>query len=165
VRSPKSASLHSGGDESLEDLVPDDPDGWFLHDEHGFFGLVGPVWEKRYDGRPILGFRAARKHQNKSGVVQGGMLLALADRAMGHQIAARMGERRMASIQVDGHFVSLLRMGEFVIAESTILRIASNVAFAECQLSVAGRLVMAARGVFRHFPEHMTINDTSRGER
>lgn len=55
------------------------PPGWRLHDDEGFVGLVGPVWERWEDGALVLAFTAEPRHANQAGVVQGGMLVTLAD--------------------------------------------------------------------------------------
>jgi acyl-coenzyme A thioesterase PaaI-like protein len=61
--------------------------GWIPEPPEGFIGLVGPIWRSP----DVVGhFRllTAPKHQNRNGVVHGGMLMTLADRAMGYTARA-----------------------------------------------------------------------------
>ena len=43
--------------------------GWVPHNDHGFLGLVGPVWQRQGEEGPELAFEAAAKHENLRGVV------------------------------------------------------------------------------------------------
>src|SRR5262245_4150797 len=67
--------------------VPFDPAaaGWqpYGHDDTGFVGLVGPFWTRQEGDKHLFAFTAAKKHHNRRGVVQGGMLMTFADRSMG----------------------------------------------------------------------------------
>ena len=58
--------------------------GWKKRDDDGFVGLVGPFWARSGpSGEMLHGFLAEDRHVNLLGVVQGGMLMTFADRALG----------------------------------------------------------------------------------
>ncbi|GAB3671469.1 PaaI family thioesterase [Salinisphaera aquimarina] len=122
---------------------------WTLHDEDGFLGLVGPVLERRDGDRIVLGFRADAKHRNKRGVVQGGMLVTLADRAMGVTASTALNDQPVATVQLDTHFVSAGRIGEFIVADVDIVRVTRSLAFIDARLLADERLLMTARGIWK----------------
>src|SRR6185503_12882928 len=57
--------------------------GWEIYPGEGFIGLVGPFWMKREGESYRYGFLAEKKHHNRRGVVQGGMIMTFADRSLG----------------------------------------------------------------------------------
>src|SRR5206468_1694669 len=57
--------------------------GWEAVDDPGFIGLVGPIVRRARGDDDEYGFVAEPKHANLSEVVQGGMLMTFADRALG----------------------------------------------------------------------------------
>jgi acyl-coenzyme A thioesterase PaaI-like protein len=58
-------------------------EGWRPVKDHGFIGLVGPIYSRKHEDGLEFGFRAQAKHANLRNVVQGGMLMTFADRALG----------------------------------------------------------------------------------
>ncbi|WP_201839973.1 PaaI family thioesterase [Microvirga zambiensis] len=129
---------------------PYDPaaDGWIRHVDDGFIEWVGPIWEKRDESGLRFGFLADARHRNRSGVVQGGMLATLADRAMG--VTARGGEdHRQATIQLSLAYVASAAIGEFVEARCEIIRRTRSVIFMSATLASNGRIVATASGVWK----------------
>src|SRR5690606_13508512 len=64
-------------------LIDPQREGWSPHADEGFIEHVGPIWERRDADGTRYGFVAHPKHANLLGVVQGGMLMTFADRALG----------------------------------------------------------------------------------
>ncbi len=127
-----------------------EPEGdWFVHDEEGFLGLVGPVLERWQDDRLELGFSASDKHRNKIGVVQGGMLVTLADRAMGVAAYVAVGKRRVATIQLDTHFLAAAAVEEFIVARPEIIRVTRSVVFVEARVATNDRTLVSAKGIWK----------------
>lgn len=125
------------------------PPGWRLHDGEGFIGLVGPLWE-RWDGDTLLlAFTAEDKHANQRGVVQGGMLMTLADRVMGHALRVHLGGQPVATIQLDTHFLDAGHIGNFIEARAELKRVTRSVAFVEGVVSQGDRALMRATGVWK----------------
>lgn len=126
------------------------PDWVEMHDD-GFIGLVGPFWHRPFDGGSVswFRFRAADKHRNRAGVVQGGMLMTFADRALG--TAARRGDmqRRQATVQLDVHFVRPVRIGDEVEMEARIVHETRSLIFVNGSMTVGGQVVMTAQGVWK----------------
>ena len=123
--------------------------GWNPYRDEGFIGLVGPFWQKDTARGPIFAFLAEPKHENPFGVVQGGMLMTFADRALG-MTAWHANERRpQATIQLDVHFIEAVRTGDFVEAECRIVRRMRSVMFLSAMLVVHSRVVATANGVWK----------------
>ena len=96
--------------------------GWSLLDDGGFIDLVGPFWGRRTGLDAAFAFRAEPKHANLLGVVQGGMLMTFADRALGKAAWSSAGDKPCATIQFDMQFVSSARMDEFVEVQPEVVR-------------------------------------------
>ena len=128
--------------------MTDDP--WVPMDD-GFIGLVGPFWHRPFDGGPVSRFRfqAEDKHRNRNGVVQGGMLLTFADRALG--FAARRGDmaRRQATVQLDAHFLRPVKIGDTVEFEGRITRETRSLVFVSGTMTVEGEVVLTAQGIWK----------------
>ncbi len=125
------------------------PPGCRLHDDEGFIGLVGPLWE-RWDGDTlVLAFTAEGKHANQRGVVQGGMLMTLADRVMGHALRVHLAGQPVATIQLDTHFLDAGHIGHLIEARGELTRVTSSVAFVAGTVSQGERTLMQATGVWK----------------
>jgi acyl-coenzyme A thioesterase PaaI-like protein len=82
-------------------------------------------------------------------VVHGGMLMSFADDVLGMTVWEAAGRRPCTTVQLNTHFVSPARAGEFVEGRAEVLRATRTVVFVRGTLSVAGRTVVAADGVWK----------------
>ena len=123
-------------------------DGWHRHQDEGFIGLIGPFWERTTEKGPILAFKAEEKHRNLRGVVQGGALMAYADRALGMFARHATGGQAQATAQLDVHFISAVQIGEVVTLDPELVRRTRNIMFLRGTLHVDGRIVATASGVW-----------------
>ena len=128
---------------------PSPPEGWSTFHDEGFINLVGPLCERRAEGQPrAFGFRAEQKHANLIGLVHGGMLMTLADRALG--VASwDAAEAPCVTIQFDMQFVSAVEISEFVALQPQIVRLTSSLVFTRGDLMVDDRIVAVATGVWK----------------
>lgn len=126
------------------------PSGWEPFPDEGFIDLVGPIMMRRTaTGLRSFGFVAAQKHANLIGVVHGGMLMTLADRALGLASWDAAEGRPCVTIQFDMQFVSSAKMGDFVEMTPEIVRLTSSLVFMRGDLKVGDRTVGAANGVWK----------------
>lgn len=123
--------------------------GWQRVEGGGFIELVGPLWFR--DDQPDfrMAFVAEARHSNRRGVVQGGMLATLADRAMGQAGRLANGDRAQATIQLDLHYIDAVRLGEFVEARCSVVRRTRSVIFIEADILADERLVAKAKGIWK----------------
>ncbi|MFJ5486410.1 PaaI family thioesterase [Hansschlegelia beijingensis] len=126
------------------------PEGWTLFEDQGFIDLVGPLYERRDPAAPrAFGFRAGQKHANLVGVVQGGMLMTLADRALGVTAWDAAGGRPCVTVQFDMQFLTAAPLGSFVFVEPEVLRLTSSIVFLRGTLRVGRRNVASAAGLWK----------------
>lgn len=123
--------------------------GWQPYKDDGFIGLVGPLWQRSSGEGISYAFLAEPKHHNRRGVVQGGMLMTFADRAMGMTAWHANGRRPQATIQLDVHFVDAVQIGEFVEARCEVVRRTRSMMFMRGTLGVGERVVATASGVWK----------------
>jgi acyl-coenzyme A thioesterase PaaI-like protein len=124
-------------------------DGWRVVDDDGFMNLVGPLWQRLHGGDPEYAIVGQDKHRNRRGVIQGGLLMTLADRTCGMTARFVSGAETMATVQLDTHFVDAARIGDIVISKPRVVRITKSLIFMTTELTVASRCVVTANGVFK----------------
>jgi uncharacterized protein (TIGR00369 family) len=126
------------------------PEG-FEHLDRGspFVGLLGPIFHKTLDGRHVIGIRIEHKHTNIKGIAHGGMLVTIADTALGIALSLETGGKKpMVTANLSSDFLDAARPGDWVEAHVDIQRIGARLAFASCYLMVDGKRILRASGVF-----------------
>lgn len=100
-------------------------------------------------GEVSLSLEAKPEHLNLQGLVHGGVLATVADTAMGLAIrTALQPGRRHVTIELGVHYLRPAREGR-LSAVGTVVRIGSQVAFAEAEVhDERGRLLARASGTF-----------------
>ena len=73
-------------------------DGWKIVDTTGFLHLIGPLWERRIDGELEFALITEDKHHNRSGLVQGGVIMTFADRTCGITARFVSGKPKLATV-------------------------------------------------------------------
>lgn len=128
----------------------DVPDGFAPHPSQGpFLEHIGPIHVRERDGEMTLGLRAEDHHANHRGTVQGGVLSAFADFALGRAIEADADDgkdRATVSITVD--FLKPAKPGEWIESSTSVDRVGGTLAFADCSLKAEDREIVRARAVF-----------------
>src|SRR6185295_11119541 len=84
-------------------------DGWTVMDDDGFINLIGPLWHRALGAAPEYAIVGQDKHRNRRGVVQGGVLMTLADRTCGMTARFVSGVESLATVQMDTYFVDAAR--------------------------------------------------------
>jgi uncharacterized protein (TIGR00369 family) len=123
--------------------------GWTMAKTSGFLTLIGPLWERHVDGALEYAILAQDRHHNNRELVQGGVIMTLADRASG--MMARQASRRptLATIQMDVHFIDSGKIGELLIAKPHAVRVTSSLVFTRTEVMADDRLLATASGVFK----------------
>lgn len=132
-----------------------DPDslqaaGWkpFLADH--FSGVVGPLWERPAGDIQELGFIAGPQHANgHMGTVHGGALMTFADVALGYRVVQALGAPTCATVQLQMHFVSAGRVGEFVTCTPEMVKRTSQLIFMRGLITADEKIVASADGVWK----------------
>lgn len=123
--------------------------GWSIMDDDGFIRLVGPVWHRLAGADHEFAIVGQDKHRNRRGVVQGGVLMTLADRSCGMTARAVSGADALATVQMDTFFVDAARIGELMISRPKALRATRSLIFMSTEVRVGDRVVATAHGVFK----------------
>lgn len=126
------------------------PDGFEpLFRTSPFLDLIGPLYSRRDTDGMTIGLRADGRHVNARGAVHGGVLLTLADIALGYTTAFSQEpplHLTTASMAVD--FAGGARQGDWIEARADIQKVGGRLAFANAYLSVEGTRIVRASGVF-----------------
>ena len=115
----------------------------------GFLERIGPILQRRTGAGVVFGVRIAEQHCNRRDMAHGGLIVTLADVALG-----KTGEwfsqppvsLLTASLTVD--FYGTARRGDWLEAMTDVTRVGRQMAFGNCYLRVADRIVARASGVF-----------------
>ena len=122
-------------------------EGWDFEPESGFIGLVGPLWQQR-SGLRRFGFVADARHANLTGVVQGGMLMTFADRALGI-LAWEAAAAAVVTVSFDMQFVGAGRIGSFITCEGEVVQRTRSLVFMRGLVQAGDRPVGIAQGTWK----------------
>ncbi|MFA6314046.1 MAG: PaaI family thioesterase [Sterolibacterium sp.] len=131
------------------------PEGFKLINRGGpFIAMFGPLYYKKQEqGCSIIALRIEDKHLNIRGIAHGGMLVTLADSALGIALSmSRTPPQPMVTVNLTTDFVDSAHPGDWVEAHVDIQRVGKRMAFANCYLHVGEKRILRASGVFALMP-------------
>jgi uncharacterized protein (TIGR00369 family) len=133
---------------------PNVPEGFKQVERGGpFLRSLGPVYLKKEGDQAIVGFRIEERHLNTRGIAHGGMLVTLADSALGIVLALSLTPPQpMVTVNLTADFADSAHLGDWVEAHVDIQKVGIRLAFANCYLRVATRRILRASGVFARMP-------------
>ena len=123
--------------------------GWTIVETTGFLHLVGPLWQRVVSGEHEYALVAQDKHHNRRGLVQGGVLMTFADRTCGMTARYVSGKPKLATVQLDTHFVEAGKIGEILISKPHVVRSTRSLIFITTEVTVDKRCIAMASGVFK----------------
>jgi acyl-coenzyme A thioesterase PaaI-like protein len=115
----------------------------------GFLSLVGPLWQRIVDGAHEYAIRTEDKHHNRRGLVQGGLVMTLADRSSGMMARVVADRPTLATIQMDTLFIDSARIGELLVSRPRVIRATRSLIFTTTEVTADDRTVASASGVFK----------------
>jgi uncharacterized protein (TIGR00369 family) len=126
------------------------PDGFVPYENQGpFLEHIGPVQVREGSEELVFGLRAEERHANHRGTVQGGLLSAFADFALGRAIEFDAGDDRdRATVSLTVDFLKPVQPGAWIESRTRVDRVGSTLAFADCSLNAEGREIVRARAVW-----------------
>ncbi len=130
-----------------------------------FLERVGPLFFEWRDKKLVLGLRIGASHANARGTAHGGLLLTLADVALGYQMALSQDPPiRATTISMSADFIGGAAIGDWLEVHVDEYQIGSRLAFANAYLLVGDKQVARASGVFlRHPPRHAQSRNNRHG--
>lgn len=118
-----------------------------------FLSSLGPLYARKDGENLIIGLRILRQHLNTRGVAHGGMLVTLADSALGIVIASsHTPPQPMVTINLTTDFADAAREGDWVEARVDVQKLGRRLAFANCHLWVGEKRILRASGIFAYVP-------------
>jgi len=118
--------------------------GWKVRSLTGFIEHAGPLWAKREDGGWAYGFAVVPQHLNPAGSAHGGALMTLMDHTLSAIAWEACGRSPCVTLQMDSHFVSPVRPGQFVEARAEVVERTGSLVFMRGELRTSERLVLTA---------------------
>ncbi|MDO8409068.1 MAG: PaaI family thioesterase [Phenylobacterium sp.] len=127
------------------------PEGFLPHDRRSpLTEPWEPLFVRRTDTAVILGLRAGPAHANGRGFVHGGLLMALADNAMGLTCAHLLaGDRSLVTVNLNLDFLAVAQLGQWLAFETDFVKPGSTLCFAQAFVTADGKPCARANGVFR----------------
>jgi len=133
------------------------PDGFRpLHRGGPFLAMLGPLYYRKDEqDRSVIAMHIEEKHLNIRGIAHGGMLVTLADSALGIALSmSRTPPQPMVTVNLSTDFADSAHPGDWVEAHVDIQRVGKRMAFANCYLHVGDKRILRASGVFALMPPH-----------
>src|SRR5713226_6715269 len=124
-------------------------EGWKIVETSGFLHLIGPLWQRTVNDEHEYALITEDKHHNRSGLVQGGVLMTFADRTCGMTARFVSGRPTLATVQLDTHFVESGKIGEILMSKPRVVRSTRSLIFITTEVTVDKRCIAMASGVFK----------------
>jgi len=114
-----------------------------------FTDTIGPIYYRKQDGQLVLGIRVLEKHANARGLAHGGLLLTIADIALGYAMAFR--ENPPASLitaSMSADFAGSAKVGDWIEVHVDVQKSGARLAFANAYLIANGERILRTSGVY-----------------
>lgn len=114
-----------------------------------FLDTTGPYFYKPLNESFVVGMLVEPKHANVSGTVHGGLVATLADVSLGYATAmSQEPPIRMTTTNLGVNYVGVAKVGDWLEAKVTVVRVGSRLAFANALITVSGAPVATAQATF-----------------
>jgi acyl-coenzyme A thioesterase PaaI-like protein len=114
-----------------------------------FLDALGPFYYRKEGARLVIGLRIGDTHANARGMAHGGLLLTLADIALGYAAAfSQEPPLSLTTAHIDADFAGVAKVGDWVEARVDIQRMGSRLVFVNGYLSIGDERIVRASAVF-----------------
>ena len=124
-------------------------DGWRPMYGGPMPAAIGLPWSKRTGDRWLYGLLTTPEHLNPEGSVHGGILMLFADHTIGIVAWDACKPHPAVTIQLNTHFLSAVKPGDFVVLDGEVTRATKGLVFVRGILSAGDRQVAAVDGIWR----------------
>ncbi|MEN6324810.1 MAG: PaaI family thioesterase [Syntrophomonas sp.] len=111
-----------------------------------FYQLLGVEIAKVGKGMAELAVCANQNHTNPLGAIHGGLIMSLADAAMGNAIRS-LGIKGV-TVDCSTAFISGALLGELVVGKGRVLKAGRNMIFAEAEVFAGEHLIASSKATF-----------------
>lgn len=109
-----------------------------------------PIYAKQTSDAIILGLYLRKEHTNRRGMLHGGVIAALADKAMGHSCGHVMGGKvSLVTVNMSIDFIGAADMGQWLTLETDVIKTGATLCFTQCQVKADGAIIARANATFR----------------
>ncbi len=121
-----------------------------------FLDAMGPFYQRTEGDSLIIGLRIAEHHTNARGTAHGGLLVAMADIALGYN-ASFLGIKKesgavpsvaLTTASITADFAGSAKLGDWVEVRVDVQKVGGRLAFANAYLSVGEERIVRASAVF-----------------
>jgi len=117
----------------------------------GYNRHIGPIrFARAGDSEWQAALMLDSRHVNSGGVCHGGVLMSLADVAMGAASFEAGGAHPCATLEMNSHFLAAAKPLHLLIARSRQLRRVKALSFMDCEIWSDERQVLRASGIWKY---------------
>ncbi len=114
-----------------------------------FLDRTGPFYSSGRGAQMKIGLRVLEHHLNARGAVHGGMLMTMADIALGYAMATSAEPPVQAvTAQISTDFAGSARLGDWIESSADIQKVGRTLAFCNVYLHVGDQRIVRASGIF-----------------
>lgn len=121
-----------------------------------------PLYEKVTSDAVILGLWLREAHTNRRGLIHGGVIAALADKAMGHSCGQKMGgaNTSLVTVNLSLDYIASAKIGQWLTVESDVIRTGKTLCFTQCLVKADGEVIARGNASFRVVARKLEGNPT-----
>ena len=125
-------------------------EGWVRLPTVRYSAAVGPTFKRVHGDRVEVGLLAQEHLGNDNlGIVHGGAMMTFGDMALGCGAGHAQANQLFVTAQLQFHFVSAARVGDFIVCEPHVVKTTSQMVFVRGLFDAGGRTVASADGIFK----------------
>jgi uncharacterized protein (TIGR00369 family) len=114
-----------------------------------------PLYEKVTPDAIVIGLHLREAHTNRRGLIHGGVIAALADKAMGHSCGHKMGAAgrpSLVTVNLSLDYISTAKIGQWLTVESDVIKMGKTLCFTQCMVKADGEVIARGNASFRVVP-------------
>jgi uncharacterized protein (TIGR00369 family) len=134
---------------------PDVPEGFARHFRQSpLTDPWEPLYSKRTDAAVVIGLRAGAAHTNSRRFVHGGLIVALADNAMGLSCALALEGQAdvragLVTVNLAIDYLGVARAGQWLQIEPEVVKLGSSLCFVQALVTADGEPCARANATFK----------------
>jgi acyl-coenzyme A thioesterase 13 len=131
-------------------MMQDTPAGFApLFRNSPYTDAIGPLYYRKEGDDLVIAIRALEKHANARGLVHGGLLLTIADIALGYSMAFREDPpASLITANLTADFAGNAKIGDWIEVHVDVQKSGARLGFANAYLVVNDQRILRASGVY-----------------
>jgi uncharacterized protein (TIGR00369 family) len=110
-----------------------------------------PMFEKTTADAVFFGLYLRDAHTNRRGLIHGGVIAALADKAMGHSCGHKMRalNASLVTVSLSLDYISTAKIGQWLTVETDVIKTGKTLCFTQCLVKADGEVIARGNASFR----------------